>query len=169
MAEGSFQASVLRRLVQEHSVQNSFTSASAAQETIPLLSFGETDAAASAREYLHLRYLHNAWCLAGKTAFCRNAYVRFDDRGRYLQAYTVFCTPGAPSKTEQECLDHAVRFARDKASMNVRQILDSWTEGGRLYFLLQSERETACVGVRQDSAGVCFFLRIPKKSGNVLQ
>ena len=131
--------------------------------------FGELDAVSAARNLLGLRFMRKAESEEGKTAFCRNAYTAFDDRGRILRAYSVCMPVGGDNLDEKKCLHYAVHFARQDQGLRITGIVDSWTEEGIRYILLNTNDERALVGVRTDSGGICFFLRSSKKTGNVLQ
>jgi len=132
-------------------------------------SFGERDAASAARNLLGLRFLQNADSHEQKTAFCRNACAFFDRTGRNLRAYTVFSRVGDVQNDDGICLSRAIRFVRHEQGIRFLELDRSWLQEGIRYFLLSSREERILVGVRADTAGVCFFLRSPKNTGNVLQ
>lgn len=169
LRQGVYSSAFLYRLLAEVSVPSPMTEKNSTADAVPLRPFGETDAAEASRKLLDLRFLQNAACQKGKTAFCRNAYVSFDGKGRTLQAYAVSFVPGAAVLDEHRCREYALRFVRDVPGMRKAEIVNCRIEGSVQFLQLTDGVETALVGVRRDSGSVCFFLRSLKKNGNVLQ
>lgn len=165
--EGEFSAAILRRMIGEVLPEETAPPKETESAAVPSL-FGESDAVSAARTLLGLRFQKNAGGVQ-KTAYCRNAVSVFDSRGRSLRAYSVYAPVKEAAVREDQCLKNAVRFVRDRQGMRVRQITEIWEENGVCYILLDCGSEDALAGVRRDCAGVCFFLRSAKKTGNVLQ
>ncbi len=97
---------------------------------------------------------------SGNAAFCRNAYAVFDPRSGKMTEFAMACAPGESVLNADECSLKAAAYLRDRQNMYPTDVLSENSSGGICYVQMKCRGgRTALVGVREDSGGICLFVR----------